>query len=169
MLFSSSAATLPTASTPTDYAPVALRRRRTASCTASSGTARWTPVKSTAAVNDGKWHYVVLAAGASSQSLYVDGTAQRHLSGSVALRSRSDQRLVGAGYIGGSWPAEADYDKSGNTGYASYFTGDLADVAWYHAQLSAAQVSGAVERVEELRRADPGPRPRPSPTRAATR
>ena len=142
VLFSSSAATLPTASTPTDYAP-SLYVGSDGHLYAEFWNGKVDPVKSTAVVDDGKWHNVVLAAGASSQTLYVDGTANATLSGSVTLQEPDQLNdYVGAGYIGGSWPAEADYEKSGNTGYASYFTGDLGDVSWYNAQLSATQVSG---------------------------
>ena len=157
VLFSSSAATLPTASTPTDYAP-SLYVGSDGHLYAEFWNGKVDPVKSTAVVDDGKWHNVVLAAGASSQTLYVDGTANATLSGSVTLQQPDQLNdYVGAGYIGGSWPAETDYEKSGNTGYASYFTGDLGEVAWYPAQLSATQVSGAVERLEELRGLDPNP------------
>ncbi len=55
---------------------------------------RWTRVESTAVVDDGKWHNVVLAAGASSQTLYVDGTARRHpVRQRRASGAGSDQRL----------------------------------------------------------------------------
>ena len=49
--------------------------------------------------------------------------------------------IVGAGYLGGGWPDEPHHSTSSNTGYASYFTGDIAEVAWYPAQLTAAQVT----------------------------
>jgi hypothetical protein len=34
----------------------------------------------------------------------------------------------GAGYNGGAWPDEADYEKSGNTGYLQYFKGDIVNI-----------------------------------------
>ena len=94
-----------------------------------------TVAKSTAAVNDGKWHYAVLAAGASSQSLYVDGTLQGTISGSVSSQAWTNA-AAGAGFLGGTWP-----DIPSSTVKASWFNGELAELAWYPYQLGASQVS----------------------------
>ena len=96
----------------------------------------FTTAVSDAAVNDGNWHYAVLAAGASSQSLYVDGALQSTISGSVASEPWTNA-AAGTGFAGGSWP-----DLSSPTAAVRWFNGDLAELAWYPYQLSAAQVSG---------------------------
>lgn len=97
---------------------------------------------SSAAVNDGKWHYAVLAAGSSSQTLYVDGQAQATVSGSVASASWTNVD-AGAGFAGGSWP-----DLSSATVASLGFTGYLAELAWYPYQLSAAQVTSQWNTVQ---------------------
>ncbi|MEV4760629.1 LamG-like jellyroll fold domain-containing protein [Micromonospora sp. NPDC049559] len=90
------------------------------------------PVTSTGAVNDGKWHHVVLAAAAGTQTLYLDGkavgTLAKPLVGTDARRA-----FVGAGKWS-SWPG-----VSANP--VGYFPGKIADVAYFRSQLSAAQVS----------------------------
>jgi len=93
-------------------------------------------ISSQNAVNDGKWHYAVLAAGTSSQSLYVDGALQATLAGTLDGAAQP-YVAVGAGYLGGAWP-----DTSSSTVQVRWFTGDIAEVAWYPAQLTAAQVTG---------------------------
>ncbi len=95
----------------------------------------FTTAESSAAVNDGKWHYAVLAAGAGNQTLYVDGNAQATVNGSVASESWTNID-AGAGFAGGSWP-----DLSSSSVATLGFTGDLAELAWYPYQLSAAQVT----------------------------
>jgi RHS repeat-associated protein len=94
-----------------------------------------TDAVSKAAVNDGKWHYAVLAAGSSSQSLYVDGALQATISGSVSTEAWK-YAAAGAGFAGGPWP-----DLASSTMANRWFTGDLAELAWYPGQLSAAQVT----------------------------
>ncbi len=49
---------------------------------------------------------------------------------------------VGAGYLGGNWPDEAHHLQSGTTGYASYFTGQISDVALFGQYLTAPSVAG---------------------------
>lgn len=97
-----------------------------------------TPIVSPGTVNDGAWHHVVLAAGTTSQSLYLDGTAVGTLSGTVALydASGADHGEIGAGFNGGNWPA-----ASGSAGTARFFAGSISDVATFRSQLTAAQVA----------------------------
>jgi YD repeat-containing protein len=91
-----------------------------------------------AAVNDGNWHYAVLAAGAGSQTLYVDGAAQGSpISGSVVPNEQWANAAAGTGFAGGPWP-----DLTSSTVASRWFNGDLAELAWYPYQLTAAQVSG---------------------------
>ena len=92
-------------------------------------------IRSSAAVNDGKWHYAVLAAGTSTQSLYLDGVAQGTASGALLPLSQPNV-AVGSGILSSAWP---DSGVSAKT--LEWFTGDIAEVAWYPAQLTAAQVT----------------------------
>ena len=97
----------------------------------------YTDATSSSAVNDGNWHYAVLAAGTSSQSLYVDGALQETVSGTLAGANPAWTNVAaGVGYIDGNWP-----DTSATSATAEWFTGNLAELAWYPAQLTAAQVS----------------------------
>ena len=101
-----------------------------------------TTAVSHAAVNDGKWHYAALAAGATSQSLYVDGTLQATISGSVRTEPWTNV-AAGAGFTGGAWP-----DQPSTTVTARWFNGQMSELAWYPYQLSAAQVSGQWNTVQ---------------------
>jgi RHS repeat-associated protein len=100
-----------------------------------------TPITSAAAVNDGKWHLVLITASGTTQTLYLDGTAVGSLSGTVANTGLQYQ-YVGAGYLGGSWPTEPYYSTTSSTGTASYFNGDISDVAFWDQAVTAGQVTG---------------------------
>ena len=87
------------------------------------------PIISSTPVDDGLWHHAVLTATSSSQSLYLDGQLQGTLTGAVSLTQTNPTNLtLGAGYTGGSWPAEPHHQQNGSTGYPDYFTGQLADI-----------------------------------------
>ncbi|WP_149259133.1 LamG-like jellyroll fold domain-containing protein [Actinomadura sp. K4S16] len=83
-------------------------------------------------VNDGVWHHVALAAGTNAQTLYLDGVAQGSLSAPLATTG-VNYVYVGAGISGGHWPSHP-VDTTG------YFTGSIADFAFYHSQLSGEDV-----------------------------
>ncbi|MFI5676910.1 LamG-like jellyroll fold domain-containing protein [Streptomyces cellulosae] len=98
------------------------------------------PLVSAAAVTDGKWHHVVLSTGATSQTLYLDGTLVGTQTGTAAM-SGQPYTYVGAGFIGGNWPDESHTSSTSGTGYATYFKGSIAEVALYRSQLSEADVA----------------------------
>lgn len=98
-------------------------------------------IETSSAVNNGAWHHVVLSGAAATQTMYVDGAAVGTLSGTIALTSQIND-YVGAGYIGGGWPDETHSSTTSNTGYASYFKGSIADVAFYTKPLVQADVTG---------------------------
>jgi YD repeat-containing protein len=102
-------------------------------------------MKSSGTVDDGKWHNAVLAAGTAGQAMYVDGAQDDTATGTVEGGAESgydeDNVDVGAGFIGGSWPAQSHSSSTSSTGYMEYFNGDVGEVAWYGSQLSAGQVS----------------------------
>jgi len=97
-------------------------------------------VESSGAVDDGKWHFAVLAADPTGQALYLDGNRVGTLSAGLDSNDQSYE-YVGAGFLGGAWPDESHNDPGSDTGYASYFNGDIAEVAWVRGSLTQAQVS----------------------------
>ena len=88
------------------------------------------------AVNDGKWHYMVLSGAGVWQVLYLDGAQVATSAGSRPLFPQTQQYLyVGAGTTGPSgWtalPASRDV----------HFNGSISDVAVYGTGLSGPQVA----------------------------
>ncbi|WP_410814556.1 LamG-like jellyroll fold domain-containing protein [Micromonospora sp. 067-2] len=90
-------------------------------------------ITSAGAVNDDKWHHVVLAAATNTQSLYLDGAAVGKLDSALIL-APGPNVYVGAGKWAGGWPMHGTRD-------VGYFTGSIAEVAFYRSQLSADQVA----------------------------
>lgn len=92
-------------------------------------------ITSTASVNDGGWHYVVLTGAGNTQSLYLDGSpVGSPLSGQIANSDPLD--MIGAGvYNNNGWPAA----PSGTTW--NYFTGQIAEVAYYTHPLTATVIA----------------------------
>ncbi|WP_189934545.1 LamG-like jellyroll fold domain-containing protein [Streptomyces aurantiogriseus] len=105
------------------------------------------PIVSPASVADGKWHHVVLSAAGNSQSLYLDNTKVGSRTGTISIKSATafgknqSFNYLGTGFLGGTWPDEPHASTSDDTGYATWFNGSLADVAWYSRPLVAADVS----------------------------
>lgn len=90
-------------------------------------------IATTAAVNDGAWHSVVLAASTTDQTLYVDGVAVGTQAG--GMTNADPIATLGAGYLGTrAWPAEPD------NGWG-YFEGQIAEVSRYSYPLSAGQAA----------------------------
>jgi hypothetical protein len=110
------------------------------------------PVASTYKVDDGAWHHAVLSSVFIEQkpvcnpttgnctacpcpydaqeTLTLDGI-QQAVSAATTMESGSWANLTfGAGYIGGTWKNEVDYEKNGNEGYLQYFKGQLADITF---------------------------------------
>lgn len=91
------------------------------------------PISSLAPVDDGVWHHVVLTVSGGDEYLYLDGKLQNSggTAGTPSLTFANPTNLtIGAGYIGGTWPDEADHEKDGNTGYLNYFKGYIAAVTF---------------------------------------
>ncbi|MCG6499939.1 DUF6531 domain-containing protein, partial [Kitasatospora sp. A2-31] len=89
-------------------------------------------IDSSDAVNDGKWHFALLSAAGTSQTLYLDGQAQGSLPGAVIAPGQRSE-AVGGGFISAGWP-DTPYDY---TGRANYFSGSISDVAFYNRTLGA--------------------------------
>ena len=88
------------------------------------------PAVSTSIVDDGIWHHAVLTAGTSSQSLTLDGVTQQTLSGATSFQFAPANLAFGAGYIGSSWPAEPNYQKTGSSDYRYYLNGEIAAITY---------------------------------------
>jgi len=89
-------------------------------------------ITSAGKVNDGAWHHVALSTSGSAQSLYLDGTL---------VGGRNANLVdVGANYVhigAGKW---VNWPAAGS-GAAGYFSGSIAEVAYYGSELSAQQVA----------------------------
>ncbi|WP_035302876.1 LamG domain-containing protein [Actinokineospora inagensis] len=100
-----------------------------------------TTMSSPNAVDDGLWHHVVLTAGAGSQGLYLDGVSVGSRGGTVDPVDLSSTvvTLVGAGFLGGTWP---DQNRSGTGGSATatFFSGSISDVAYFPSSVNADKI-----------------------------
>ncbi|MGW2255695.1 LamG-like jellyroll fold domain-containing protein [Kitasatospora sp. NPDC001660] len=87
-------------------------------------------------VNDGNWHFALLSAAGSTQTLYLDGVAQGTLPGAVIAPGQRSE-AIGGGFISANWPD----NPYGRPGQASYFNGSISDVAFYNRALGAPAVT----------------------------
>lgn len=89
------------------------------------------------AVTDGQWHHVALSGSGGSQRLYLDGVQVGSLTGTIKLSSLDAARsYLGAGFLGDNWPGQAN-----TTPVATFFTGSMADVAFYNKAVTGATVA----------------------------
>ncbi|MBB5112143.1 RHS repeat-associated protein [Micromonospora echinospora] len=92
---------------------------------------------SAAVVTDDRWHHVVLAGNGGSQTLYLDGSVAGTLTGAINMAfSGVPNVYVGAGFLGGAWPAQPN-----TTGTASFFNGSVAEVAMFNTAVTASTVT----------------------------
>ncbi|MFG1954728.1 LamG-like jellyroll fold domain-containing protein [Micromonospora sp. NPDC048830] len=88
-------------------------------------------------VTDGQWHHVVLAGNGGSQQLFLDGTQVGSLTGAINLHGLdAGNAYLGAGFLGGAWPSQPH-----STPTATFFTGSIADVAYYNRGLTSTDVA----------------------------
>ena len=104
------------------------------------------PMITTTPVTDGKWHNVILTANnsAGTESMYLDGKLVQTATGETITGGTAegqDQVFVGTGFLGADWADQTHYSTTNSTGYPSYFTGDISDVAVYGHPLTAADVA----------------------------
>lgn len=91
------------------------------------------PIHTSTSVADGKWHYAVITASSNTQSLYLDGTqVGSPLSGQINQLNMAVE-TIGAGFWNG-WPGDTSTA-------ASYFAGDIGQVAVYPQPLSAGTIA----------------------------
>nr|WP_308434583.1 LamG-like jellyroll fold domain-containing protein [Streptomyces melanogenes] len=90
-------------------------------------TSGWpTAIKSPEKVTDNEWHHAVLTGSASGQSLYLDGVKLGTVAGAVQWETVTHAYL-GAGYSSEGWDGGATATR--------YFTGQLAEAAFYTKEL----------------------------------
>ncbi|MER5703296.1 RHS repeat-associated core domain-containing protein [Micromonospora sp. NPDC002296] len=94
------------------------------------------PLASTAVVNDGRWHHVVLSAMGGVQTLYLDGAKVAERTGATVEHSLLTFNQLGAAYATSpaSWPAWGATARR-------YFTGAIDEVAVYSHPLGQAAVA----------------------------
>ncbi|HEX7306143.1 LamG-like jellyroll fold domain-containing protein [Lentzea sp.] len=100
-------------------------------------------ISTTAQVDDGQWHHVVLSAAIDSQSMYLDGTKVGDLAGFLDHKQQGKLTL-GAGQAK-DWPA--------TNGGDFYFDGSIDEVALYQHPLGSLAVSqhfGARSAIDQL-------------------
>ncbi|WSQ50914.1 DNRLRE domain-containing protein [Streptomyces sp. NBC_01218] len=91
-----------------------------------------TPMTSTKAVTDDKWHHAVLSGAGTTQSLYLDGAKIGTVTGPINHYDKSNAYL-GAGWSSPTW--------DGLTAGLRYFTGQIDEAAIYHRPLDEATVA----------------------------
>ncbi len=107
------------------------------------------PITSTAVVNNGAWHHVVLSAMGSTQTLYLDGVTAGTLTGTIDHANLTYSQL-GAAYATGTWPgypAGALHYLAGSIDEAAVYSHPLgSDVVAAHFKL-ATTVASVVSQV----------------------
>ncbi len=100
------------------------------------------PIVTSSPVTDGKWHHVVISTDGLNQQLYLDGAQVGTKTGPGWIGDASTNYMyVGAGFLGGKWPAQTHQSTTDATGYPSFFNGSVAEVAYYEHQLTPADVT----------------------------
>ena len=134
VLFSHSATALPATSTSANYQPM-LYIGNDGKLVAGIGTSG--VIQSSAALDDSKWHQAVLTVAGNVTNLYIDGKLAG--SGTATPDATAEPNIyIGSGYVGGGWPNEP---HNGATAVPEYFTGSLAEAAFFPSTLSGADVS----------------------------
>jgi RHS repeat-associated protein len=107
------------------------------------------PRKSVAAVNNNQWHHVALVDAGTSQTLYVDGKAQGDPLPGTVVKTNATYKYIGAGFLGFGWPDSTYTSRS--PAAATYFTGQIAEVALYPGTLDAKQVEAQFKARDAVR------------------
>jgi RHS repeat-associated protein len=109
--------------------------------------ARFNPIHtivSPAAVDDGKWHYVVLTGSPAKQVLYLDGKQVGTEVGSAAIgfttgATHLTHVFLGAGFLGGLWPDQPSHSLTHAP--ISYLNGSIANAAFFETPLAQSDVT----------------------------
>ena len=100
-----------------------------------------TPMSSSSAVTDNQWHNVVLTSTGLQQWLFLDGVQIGSKSGLVQQPGQWTN-VIGAGYLGGTWPNQPHYSTTDKTGYASFFNGLISNVSVFDRALTQPNITG---------------------------
>ena len=107
-----------------------------------------TPMISPQPVNDGQWHTATLNAyddgtGAYHQGLYLDNAPRIGMAGHAAVNNGDPLNYIGAGVFPADTSTKTWINAPGTTtkNRASYFRGQIADVAYYARYLTTDQLS----------------------------
>jgi hypothetical protein len=101
-----------------------------------------TPMISPQPVNDGQWHRVTLTSTGTHQGLYLDANIRIGMAGSSAVNNGDPLNYAGAGVFPANTAAKTWVNAPGDTtkNRARYFTGLLADIAYYTTVLYDSQL-----------------------------
>ncbi|MFE7589228.1 RHS repeat-associated core domain-containing protein [Kitasatospora sp. NPDC057512] len=90
-------------------------------------------------VADGRWHHVVLSGAVGSQTLYLDGRRTASVDGTIESEgvTRTQIGAASSGTPAGAWPGWPSDRRN-----QWYFTGDIAEVAYYTHPLGDVAVAG---------------------------
>ncbi|ROO88264.1 RHS repeat-associated protein [Actinocorallia herbida] len=133
---------LTTATAPSDYTPalyIDSNGKLNGTLFTNNTATQYSPMVSAAAVTDGNWHNAVLTGDGATQWLYLDGQYVDYRTGLHEVPGQWTD-IVGAGYLGYKWPNQPNYSTSVKTGYASFFQGSIANVAYFDKLVSPANV-----------------------------
>ncbi|QGN49764.1 hypothetical protein GKC29_24995 [Micromonospora sp. WMMC415] len=98
----------------------------------------WRPsLASKTAVNDGKWHHAVLTTDGTTQTLYVDGAVAQSSTGPTKLTPGTSRYSLGSAKTG----SVVGGNFWGVDGGTNYFSGSLAEVAFYQSVIDESQAS----------------------------
>ncbi len=105
------------------------------------------PMKSAVQVTDGQWHFAVLTCAGSTESLYLDNHQPVTPTGNINVSNdifgtdvgTLTNDYLGAGFIGGTWPAQPN---GGGTATVQYFNGTLSDPGFWDRPLTPTEVAG---------------------------
>ncbi|MBO2460310.1 ricin-type beta-trefoil lectin domain protein [Actinomadura violacea] len=96
------------------------------------------PIISPQPVNDGQWHTVTLEGNTTTQSVYIDNNIRVGMAGSPQINNLDPQVYVGAGVFPINTTTKAFMNTPGDATKTrpSYFSGRIADVAFYSQNLA---------------------------------
>ncbi len=106
-----------------------------------------TPIVSSAAVTDDKWHHVVFSSAPNVQTMWLDEKEVGTQPGWAGLGDTAiapwllQYTYIGSGYLGLDWP-DQPHPPNSSTVYATYFNGSIAGVSYFNRPLTQTDVDG---------------------------
>ncbi|HEY4025221.1 MAG TPA: polymorphic toxin-type HINT domain-containing protein [Candidatus Dormibacteraeota bacterium] len=99
------------------------------------------PMASTALVNDGKWHHVVLSQMGATQTLYLDGKSI----GTLANPASTDVTKLTVNQVGAAFASSPSSWPAWGTTSQRFYNGAIDEVAVYSHPLAAAEVAAHLQ------------------------